>query len=75
MKVSSRKKHYTITEAARTLNISRVAVHEAIRKGRLEAEWGAIAPPPKGWWVLAKSLDDYRVSLSHQERGKKLDLA
>jgi len=33
---------YTITEAAKKLGVKRQAIHEAIKKGRLEAERGKI---------------------------------
>ena len=68
-------KFYTITEAAKKLKVSRSAVHEAIQKGRLEAERGKIEVVQiqitRGWKILAKSLHEYQVSRSHQERGKK----
>ena len=42
MKSTSRKRYYTITEAAKELGITRAAVHRAIKQGRLEAERGEI---------------------------------
>jgi excisionase family DNA binding protein len=71
------KKTYTITEAAKKLGITRAAVHDAIKKGRLEAERGDIIQTRivkvtvTGWKIDAKSLDAYRVSDAHQETGKK----
>ena len=38
--MSKQKKSYTIPEAAAKLGITRAAIHDAIKKGRLEAEWG-----------------------------------
>ncbi len=67
--MATRKKHYTITEAARLLGISRSAVHEAIRAGRLQA-----TPRPVErivWQITEASLRAYRISLSHQARGRK----
>lgn len=43
MKVSSRKRYYTITEAAKELGVTRAAVHRAIKQGRLEAERGELS--------------------------------
>ncbi|HXF75906.1 MAG TPA: helix-turn-helix domain-containing protein [Methylomirabilota bacterium] len=73
------KKTYTITEAAKKLGISRQAVHDAIKKGLLEAEKGKfvqvieIKRTVRGWHIPAAELEAYRkrLSLSHQERGKK----
>jgi hypothetical protein len=79
MKRSPRKRHFTITEAARELGIRRQSIHEAIRKGRLEAERGyvevvrTVKTNMRAWRIPAKSLDAYRVSLLHQELGKKTD--
>ena len=65
------KRHYTITEAARKLKISRAAVHRAIKQTRLEADWGPISPPPEAWRISERALRYYRVSLLHQSIGKK----
>ena len=73
-----RKTHYTITEAAKKLGISRTAVHEAICKGRLDAKKGKIFQTQilkvvrYGWRIPAKALANYRVSLPHQRSGKKI---
>jgi predicted transcriptional regulator len=76
MKPSSPKRHYTITEAAKELGITRAAVHRAIKQGRLEAERGqiirTITARTKGWKISRKSLNAYRVSLLHQWVGKKI---
>jgi hypothetical protein len=70
------QKSYTITEAAKKLGISRQAVHKAIRRGLLDAERATITETvireTKGWVVSDKALKYYEVSLSHQERGKKI---
>lgn len=63
------KKNYTITEAAKKLKISRQAVHDAIKRGLLEAEKGEIVQTV--WLIPAKSLKAYRVSGVHQRVGKK----
>jgi predicted DNA-binding protein YlxM (UPF0122 family) len=69
-------KTFTITEAAKKLGVSRQAVHKAIRRGLLDAERATITETvireTKGWVVSDKALKDYKVSLSHQERGKKI---
>jgi predicted transcriptional regulator len=76
MKASSQKRHYTITEAAKELKITRAAVHRAIKQGRLEAERGEIlrvvTVKSQGWKISAKSLNEYRVSSLHQWVGKKI---
>jgi hypothetical protein len=70
------QKTYTITAAAKKLGITRQAVHKAIRRGLLDAERATITETvireTKGWVVSDKALKDYEVSLSHQERGKKI---
>lgn len=68
--MAKRKQHYTITEAARHLGVSRAAVYEAIRKGRLKAT----ARPVRRvvWQIVAESLHTYRISPSHQVRGRKV---
>lgn len=75
MKRNAKKSYYSITEAAKTLGVSRAAIHEAIRKGKLEASWGkviqVVRTEVKALRIPAKSLGAYKVSLSHQARGKK----
>ena len=70
---SRRRRYYSITEAARGLGITRAAVHRAIKQGRLEAVRGEIVRlvRTKAWRIVRESLDNYRVSLLHQEVGKK----
>ena len=76
MKRTRRPAEYTITEAAKSLGITRAAVHRAIKQGRLEAERGEIVriirSKTKGWKISASSLNAYRVSLLHQWVGKKI---
>lgn len=69
----SRKRFYTIIDAAKRLGITRAAVYEAIHKGRLEAEEGKVVQVKvaRGLRIPAKSLSAYRVSLLHQWVGKK----
>ena len=64
---------YTLSEAATKLGISRQAVHEAIRKGLLDAHKGKIIKTyvSRGWMISDKSLKKYQVSDSHVTRGKK----
>ncbi|MBI2997901.1 MAG: LysR family transcriptional regulator [Deltaproteobacteria bacterium] len=81
MKRARKKTHYTITEAAKKLGVTRAAVHRAIKKKRLEAERGYVEvvrtfttrTKMKAWKIPVKSLAQYRVSLLHQELGKKTD--
>jgi len=65
------KTHYNVTEAAKKLGVSRNAVLEAIRTGRLEAEKDKVVTVIKGYLIPRKALQNYRVSLSHQQAGKK----
>ena len=67
------QKSYTITEAAKLKGITRAAVHQAIRKGFLEASWGESVQiiRKKALLITAESLNSYRVDSSRQERGKK----
>lgn len=75
MKTARLKRYFTITEAARKLKVTRAAVHEAIKKGKLTATWGKFIQVTEGWRISPESLHDYEVSFSHQERGKKTGLA
>ena len=69
MKKPANKKHLTITEAAKRLGITRAAVHDAIRKGRLKATWGEMTVRAR--LISAEDIKNYRVDASRQERGKK----
>ncbi|MBI3001237.1 MAG: helix-turn-helix domain-containing protein [Deltaproteobacteria bacterium] len=64
---------FTISEAARQLGITRASVFEAIKSGRLEAEWGEAVQVIKrrAWKIPADVLEKYSVSLAHQRAGKK----
>jgi excisionase family DNA binding protein len=66
-------KTYTISEAAKKLGVTRAALHEAIKKGRLDAKWGETVQVirKKSLLVSAADLKNYRVDVSHQDRGKK----
>ena len=71
--MSTKKTQFTITEAAEKLGITRAAVHEAIKKGRLEAKWGERVRTVKDKVLLisGKSLKSYRVDPARQSSGKK----
>jgi len=66
---------YTLSEAANKLGISRQAVHEAIKRGLLEAHKGritrTIVQVTRGWVIQADALLKYQISESHVSRGKK----
>ncbi|MBI1823613.1 MAG: helix-turn-helix domain-containing protein [Nitrospirae bacterium] len=64
-----RKKTYTLQEAGRKLGISRSAVYEAIRSGRLKAHYTVIRL--RSWAIDALDLRAYEVSAPHQSAGKK----
>lgn len=69
----SKPASFTITEAARQLGVTRASVFEAIKTGRLEADWGETVQVirRKAWKIPADVLEKYRVSLAHQRAGKK----
>ncbi|HWO42913.1 MAG TPA: helix-turn-helix domain-containing protein [Candidatus Eisenbacteria bacterium] len=71
------KRYFTISEAAKKLRVTRAAIHQAIRKGKLEAHWGIVTQviEKPALQIVAEDLAQYRVDLSRQERGKKIDLA
>ena len=73
MATKKKKAQFTITEAANELGITRAAVHEAIRKGRLESKWGERVRTVKDKVLLisGKSLKGYRVDQARQSSGKK----
>ena len=70
----TKKTHYTITEAAEQLGISRQAVHDAIRKKQLKAKRGKIVQIKTlvAWQITPESLKEYQVSRLNQEAGKKI---
>src|SRR5258708_6326430 len=61
---------YTITEAAKKLGITRAAVHEAIRTGRLKATWGEMVVRAKR--ISVDAIESYEVSKRHRSAGKKI---
>lgn len=65
------KRYYTITEAARELGLTRSAVHEAIKTGRLDAQWGKVVQVTEAWRIPVKGLRSFRVSSLHQWIAKK----
>lgn len=67
------KAGYSVGQAAKRLGISRQSVYDAIRDGRLQARVRVITR--RVWRIDAQHLRAYRVSLSHQERGKQASLA
>ena len=73
----STSKTYTISEAAKKLGVTRQAVHDAIKRGLLEGDKGTfvqvveIKRVVRGWRIPEDSLEAYRVSASHKQRGKK----
>ena len=71
--MTTKKPQFTITEAAKKLGITRAAVHEAIRKGRLEASWCERIRTVKDKVLLisGQSLKSYRVDPARQSSGKK----
>lgn len=70
-----KRRAFTVAEAAKHLRISRQAVNNAVQSGRLKSEIGEITFVQKVRLIPASALKDYRVSLSHKQRGKKTDLA
>jgi hypothetical protein len=74
----TKKNHFTITEAAKKLGVTRQAVHDAIRKKQLKAKRGKIVQIKTvkttivGWQISPESLKEYEVSRLHQDAGKKI---
>jgi predicted DNA-binding protein YlxM (UPF0122 family) len=69
MKKPAKKTHYTITEAAKKLKISRQAVHLAISNKQLKAEQRDVVQ--KVWFIPADALKEYTVDRSQKRRGKQ----
>jgi hypothetical protein len=67
------KKFYTVREAAAKKRVTRGAIHEAIRSGRLSAEWSTVKQVimKKVRVISAKALDAFEVDTHQQKRGKK----
>jgi predicted DNA-binding protein (UPF0251 family) len=68
--MAPKKTHFTITEAAKKLGISRQAIHDAIQKGQLKAKRGQIVQT--AWILSASAIESYQVSLRHKTAGKKI---
>jgi len=66
----TKQKEYSPSEAAKKLKISRSAVHEAIRDGRLKASYKI--KRVRVYSIQESDLKTYEVSSSHQARGKKI---
>jgi hypothetical protein len=66
-------KTFTVNEAAKQLGVTRAAIHQAIKEGRLDSEWGEAIHiiKKKARLITAEALKNYQVDLSHQDRGKK----
>ncbi len=58
----------SVIEAARRLGITREAVYLAIGSGRLEAKQTPVVR--KVWRIEPASLAGFKVSASHQKRGR-----
>ena len=75
MPTMKKSKSYTTGEAAKALGITKQAVSSAIKSGALKARRGKIVKTivqvTKGWVIDEDAIKSYRVSLSHQKRGKK----
>jgi hypothetical protein len=69
----SKKQFYTVSEAAAAKRVTRGAIHEAIKNGRLHAEWSTIEQVVKrrALVISAKALAAFEVDPHQQERGKK----
>jgi len=67
------KKYFTVAEAAKKKHVSRVAIHDAIKKGLLDHEWITVEHVIKKRIrvIPAESLKKYQVDESRQARGKK----
>ncbi len=65
----TKKPYYTLTEAAHILGVTRESVWKAIHAGRLKARLRSITT--RVWAITPASVEEYEVSASHQERGKK----
>jgi hypothetical protein len=67
--MATKKKTFTLIEAARELGLTKQGVLNAIEKGRLAAERKEIKR--KIWIISADTVEAYKVSLPHQQSGKK----
>jgi len=66
--MATREDWVSVIEAARRLGITREAVYEAIGSGRLEAKQTPVVR--KVWRIDPASLAGFKVSASHQKRGR-----
>jgi len=75
--MATKKKRYTISEAAKRLGVTRAAIHAAIQAKRLKAKKGTfevervIRRTLTGWVIEEADLINYEVNLTRQEAGKK----
>ena len=67
--MATKKKEYTVGEAAQHLKVSRQAIHNAIRKKHLKARRKKVIKIE--WLIPANALESYQVSALHQAVGKK----
>lgn len=65
-----RTKPYSPVEAAKKLKISRAAIHEAIKAGKLKAKYKI--KKVRIYEIDPSELDAYEVSARHQKAGKKI---
>jgi predicted DNA-binding protein YlxM (UPF0122 family) len=69
--------HYTLTEAAKKLGISRAAVYKAIKKGSLVAKDRKVIQTKIVKTAIVvktiseREIESYLVSSRHQDAGKK----
>ena len=68
-------KTFTVNEAAKKLGVIRAAIHQAIKEGRLDFEWGetvhVVEIKKRARLISAKALENYTVDSSHQAHGEK----
>jgi len=68
-----KKTAYTVSEAAKKLKVTRAAIHDAIKQGRLKAKWGLAIRVVKQRALLIpeQSLKQFTVDRSQQQRARK----
>src|SRR5271156_4637088 len=66
--MTERENWISVIAAARQLGITREAVYLAIGSGRLEAKQTPVVR--RGWRIAPASLAGFKVSASHQKRGR-----
>jgi len=66
-----KKTYLTMSEVTRKLKISRQAVLGALKTGRLKGKLTTVKIPTKTWLISTESVNEFKVSRSHQERGQK----